>query len=85
MSGLAYGDDGLAPRFGTCDACCRTLDVFGNSGGRYERAYSEDVRDGQPVYYCRDCTLEAYAFCETVWVTHPPRRTDSEETLKLTA
>lgn len=55
-----------------CASCEQTLDVWGNTRGEFPLAYSEDMIDGRTVFFCRECTLEAYAFCETVWVTYPP-------------
>jgi len=59
-----------------CAGCERTLDVWGNTLRENPPAYSEDVigtrEHPQTLYFCRECTLAAYAFCETVWVTYPP-------------
>lgn len=62
-----------------CAGCERTLDVWGNTLTENPPAYSEDVirdddaRSGvRTLYFCRECTLAAYAFCENVWITYPP-------------
>ncbi len=62
-----------------CASCNRLLDVWGNSKGEHPPAYSEDVigtrEHPQTIYFCHDCTLAAYAYCENVWITCPPAPT----------
>lgn len=51
--------DPQSQRFARCHGCSRPLRLVSSCAGGGRVAWSEDVDEGRPVYFCRACSAVA--------------------------